>query len=174
MTRHQPHTDLEVLGLGLLPQLEHALAGRPVSCERLLHKDIQTLLDRVSEMHPAKRRRRSENGDVARFQTVHRFLISVEADELAVLRHVHLAGKLRLQAGQVLLKADPGRCRPWPPASIGPRLTERALGCCKPRRRARRSRSGRLAITPLPWQRGQREWPRWPKPKPGGLICRCF
>ena len=80
-------------------------------------------------MHPAKRRRRSENGDVARFQTIHRFLISVEADELAFRRHVHLAGKLRLQLGQVLLQAireDVGHGHQLDRAA----LDGKCVGCC--------------------------------------------
>ena len=111
VTRHQSHPDLEVLGGGVLREAEHALAGGAVDRDRLLHKDIQALLDGVGEMHPAKRRGRGENGDIARLQTIHRFLVGVEADELAVRRHVHLARELLLQIGQVFcepLRKDVG------------------------------------------------------------------
>jgi hypothetical protein len=41
-------------------------------------------------VHPAKRRRRRENGNIARLQTIHRMLIGVEAEKLAIGRYVDL------------------------------------------------------------------------------------
>ena len=43
-------------------------------------------------MDPAEAGRGGEDGDIARFQAVHGLFIGVEADELAILRHVHLSG----------------------------------------------------------------------------------
>ena len=65
----------------------------PSTVTRLLHEDVQALLDRVGELDPAERRRRGEDDDVAGLQAIHRLLVGVEADELAVLRHVDLVAE---------------------------------------------------------------------------------
>ena len=92
MPAHQTDADLEVLLLGFLAQLEHLSRARPVHRDRLLHEDVDPLVDGVGEMDPAERRRRRQDHHVARPQAIHRFLIAVEADELAFLRHVDLLG----------------------------------------------------------------------------------
>ena len=91
---HQADADLEVLLHRFLGQLEHLPRGRAVDRDRLLHEDVQALLDGVGEVHPAEGRRRGEDRDVARLQTVHRLLVAVEADELAILGHVDLVAEL--------------------------------------------------------------------------------
>ena len=91
---HQAHADLEILLLGLLGQLEHLPRGRAVHGDRLLHEDVQALLDGVGEMHPAERRRRGEDGHVAGLQAIHGLLVAVEAEEPAFLRHVQPVGGL--------------------------------------------------------------------------------
>ena len=84
---HQADADLEVLLLGLFAQGEHlARASGPSTRDRLFHEDVEALLDGVGEVHPAEGRRRGEDHHVARLQAVHRLLVAVEADELAVLR----------------------------------------------------------------------------------------
>ena len=93
----QAHAHLEPLLFRLLGQLQHAAGGRAVGRQRLLHEDVQSLLDRVGEMHPAKRQRGGKHRHVARLQTVHRLLVGVEAGEPAILGHVHLIAKLLLE-----------------------------------------------------------------------------
>ena len=93
---HQSHAHLEVLRRRLFGQFEHLAGRRTIGRQRLLHEDVQPLLDGVGEMHPAERQRRGEDRDVARLQAVHRLLVGVEADELAILRHVHLVAELLL------------------------------------------------------------------------------
>ena len=97
MARHQADAHLEVLGRRLLAQLEHPARGRAVGRHRLFHEDVQALLDGVAEMHPAEGQRRGEDGDVARLQAIHRLLVGVETDELAILGHVDLVGELLLE-----------------------------------------------------------------------------
>ena len=81
-----------------MPRLRPA---RACACEvgavgghRLFHEDIQALLDRIGEVNPAESRRRGEDGHVARLQAIHRLLVGVEADELAVGRHVDFGADL--------------------------------------------------------------------------------
>ena len=97
MAAHQAHAHLEVLLRRLLGQREHLARGGAVDRDRLLHEDVQALLDGVGEVDPAEGRRRGEDRHVARLQAVHRLLVGVEADELAVLGHVDLVGELLLQ-----------------------------------------------------------------------------
>ena len=96
VTGHQAHAHLEVLGHRLLAELEHPAGSRAVGRQRLLHEDVQALLDGVGKMHPAERQRRGEDRNVARLQAIHRLLVAVETDELALLGHVHLVGELLL------------------------------------------------------------------------------
>ena len=105
VTGHQPYANLEVLGLGLFGKLKHPPAGWAVNCDRLFHKDVKAFLYRVGEMYPAKSRRRCEDCDIARAQAIHRVLVSIEANELAVLRHIHLIGKIFLQVIITAFKA---------------------------------------------------------------------
>ena len=103
VTGHQPHADLQVLGRRLLGQREHPPAGRTIGGERLLHEHIETLLDGILEMNPAKRQRRGEDGHVALLQGIHRVLVAVEADEFLVIRHIdHFAVPLLQFAVAVL------------------------------------------------------------------------
>ena len=89
------------------------LALGAVGDERLFHEDIQAFLDRVAEMHPAESQRRGEDGDVARLQAIHGVLVAVEADELAVVRHIHFVGVLGLQRLEAVVQARFERRRPW-------------------------------------------------------------
>ena len=86
---HQAHAHLEVLFVGLLGQREHLARGGPVHGHGLLHEHVQPLLDGVGEVHPAERRRRGKDGDVARLQAIHGLLVTVKAKELAVRGHIH-------------------------------------------------------------------------------------
>ena len=65
MAAHQADADLEVLLLGFLVQREHPARTRTVDRDRLFHEDVDALVDRVLEMHPAEGRRRGENDDAA-------------------------------------------------------------------------------------------------------------
>ena len=76
VTAHQPDADFQALLLGLLGQGQHLAGRRPVDADRLFHEGMQALLDRVGEMHPAKRRRRGEDHHVSRLQAVHGLLDS--------------------------------------------------------------------------------------------------
>ena len=86
----QSHAHLELLLFRLLGELQHAAGGRAVGRQRLLHEDVQPLLDRVAKMHPAKCQRSGKDRHVARLETIHRLLVGVEADELAIVGHVDL------------------------------------------------------------------------------------
>ena len=86
----RPTPTLRFLATGFFGQLEHALAGRAVHRDRLFHEDIQVLLDRIREMNPAESRWSGEDGHVARLQAIHRFLVSIETDELAFFGDIDL------------------------------------------------------------------------------------
>ena len=90
VTRHQADGHLEVFLLRFLSELEHPARGRAIHGDGLFHKHVQALPDGVSEVDPTKRRRRRENDNVARLQAVHRLLVGVETDELAILRDIDL------------------------------------------------------------------------------------
>ena len=77
-----------------LGQGQHLARGGAVDRGGLFHEDVQPLLDRVGEMDPAEGRRRGHDHDVAGPEAVHRFLVAVKADELAVGRHVDLVWAL--------------------------------------------------------------------------------
>jgi len=97
VARHQADTDLEVLRCRFLAEFEHSARGRRIGGERLLHEDMEPLLDRVGEVGPTKRQRRREDRDVTRTETIHRLLVGVETDELPALRNVHLIGVSALE-----------------------------------------------------------------------------
>ncbi len=97
MPYHQTHAYLQALGVGLLREFQHPLRGGTVHGHRLLHEAMQALLDGVLKLHPAERRRRAEDHDVAGLHRVHRLFVGVEAQESAFLRNVHLRFELRLQ-----------------------------------------------------------------------------
>ena len=93
---HQADADLQVLLDRLLGQRQHLPRGRAVDGDRLLHEDVQALLDRVGEVDPAEGRRRGEDDDVAGLQAVHRLLVAVEADELLVFLDQQLVAAAEL------------------------------------------------------------------------------
>src|SRR5581483_12253572 len=84
VTGHQSYSHLQVLLRRCFRELEHPPGSRAVRRQRLFHEDIQVFLNGISEMHPAKRQRRRENRDVSGLEAVHRLLITVEPDELAL------------------------------------------------------------------------------------------
>src|SRR5579871_2016750 len=90
VARYQADADLEVGGGGLIRELEHPPACRPVHCYRLLHEHVELLGDGVGEMDPAKRGWGGKNDHVSRLQRIHRVLVGIETDELPLLGHVHL------------------------------------------------------------------------------------
>ncbi len=104
MPAHQADADLEVLGPRFLGQLQHLTRARPVHRDRLLHEDVEALLDGVGEMHPAEGRRRGQDHHIARPETIHRFLVGVEVDELAVVGNVHLLAQRPLQVAVAVLQ----------------------------------------------------------------------
>ena len=170
VTRHQSHADLQVLGGGVIRELEHAFAGWAIDRYRLLHEDIQAFLDGVGEMHPAEGRGRGENGNITRLQTIHRFLVGVEADELTIRRHVQLARELLLQIVQVFiepLRKDVGHGHQLDRTTLDGQRIRRCAAAPSAAADQRHSGSGRCR------QRGRGEWPRWPKLKPQP-ICRRF
>ena len=95
---HQSHSYFEILRCRLLGEREHPAGGRTIRRQRLFHEDVEPLLNGVSKMDPAKRQRRGKDRNVAGFQAVHRLLVSVEPDELAVLGHIHQLGVLPFQS----------------------------------------------------------------------------
>ena len=97
VARHQADADFEVFRGGLRGEIDHPARGRAVGGERLFHEHVELLLDRVGEMHPTKRERRREDGDVAGPQAIHGVLVRVKADELAVLGHVDARGVFAFQ-----------------------------------------------------------------------------
>ena len=103
--RHQSHAHLEVLRRRLFGQFEHLAGRRTIRGHRLLHEDIQPLLNGVGEMHPAEGQRRGEDRDVARLQAVHRLLVGVESDELTVLGHVDPIAELLLDVAIAAVEA---------------------------------------------------------------------
>ena len=113
VARHQADADLQSLLLRLLRQRIHFLRARTVGDQRFLHEDIQPLFDRVFEMHPAESERRGEDRDVARLQAIHRLLVAVEADEFAIVRHIHAVGVYGVDR---LVAAISGGSRKRPPS----------------------------------------------------------
>ncbi len=113
---HQAHADLEILLDRFLRQFQHPTRCRAVHRDRLLHEDIDALVNGIGEVDPAEGRRRGKNHDVARCQAIDGLLVAVEPDELAIVGDVDLVTKLRLQvteaAGQPVARTRP----PWPPA----------------------------------------------------------
>src|SRR6266404_3808319 len=85
VSRHQPHSDFKVLGRRRLGQLEHSAGAWAIDGERLLHENIEVLLNGISEMDPAERWRSGENRNVARFEAIEGLLVSIEADKLMIL-----------------------------------------------------------------------------------------
>ncbi len=100
VARHQADTDFQIFRFGGFGQFQHLLGRGAISGERLLHENIQAFIDGVTEMHPAKRERCGEDCDVAGFQEVHSFLVTVEADEFSVGGNVHF---VLMFAGQAII-----------------------------------------------------------------------
>ncbi len=86
----KPHADLQVLLLGDLGGLQPAAHGWAVGGERLLHEDVDALVDGVFELHRAEGGVCGQQHHVARPQAVDRLLVGVEAHELPLGRHVDL------------------------------------------------------------------------------------
>ncbi len=108
---HQPDSDLQVLAPRLFTERDHAPRGRAVHRDRLLHEHVQAFIDGVAEVHPAKCRRRSQDHYVARLESIHGLAVAVEANELALLRHVHLRSEAAAQPSVIvaqLLRKDVG------------------------------------------------------------------
>ena len=80
--------DAEPFRPGLVGEGEHLADARAVNRDRLLREDVLARSDRRLEMRGAETRRGGEN-DVVRVGREHP-PIGVEADELPLLRHVHL------------------------------------------------------------------------------------
>ena len=95
---HQSHAYFQVLRCRLLGEREHPAGGRTIRRQRLFHEDVEPLLNGVSKMHPTKRQWRRKDRNVAGLQTVHRLPVCVEANELAVCGHIHLAGAVSAQS----------------------------------------------------------------------------
>ena len=110
---HQADADLQVLLLRRFAEFQHPPGGGTVHRHRLLHEDVQALVDGVAELHPAEGGRRREDRDVAGLEAIDRFSVGVEADELAVLRDVHLRRRIAAAAGRGCRRAWRGRRRPW-------------------------------------------------------------
>ena len=122
-----PTPTLRFFAVACFGQLEHSARGRPVRGQRLFHENVQPLLDRVGEMHPAKRQRRGEDRDVARLQAIHRLLVGVEADELALLGHVDLFAECCFQRTDSCRASRSLNTSAMATSLIGPFLTDRAL-----------------------------------------------
>ena len=101
---HQSNSDFQVLGLGLLVELQHLAAGRTVHGEGLLHEHVQPLGDSVAELNPAESRGCGQDDDVPWLQAIHGLLIAVEPNELAVLRDIHLVFLLLLEAFKAVVE----------------------------------------------------------------------
>ena len=87
MANHQTDATLQILFVRLLGQVEHPLGGWAVGNERLFHEHVESAIDGVLEVNPAKRERCGQDRDVARTQGIHRFFVGVEADESLVFGH---------------------------------------------------------------------------------------
>ena len=94
MPAHEAHAHLEVALGGIVGQLQHLARARPVHGNRLLHEDVEPFLDRVGEVDPAECRRRGQDHDVARPQTIHGFPIRIEADEFVIVGYLNLVADL--------------------------------------------------------------------------------
>ena len=104
MPAHEADADLEILLDRLFAEFKHLLRRGAVGRERLLHEDVETLLDGVGEMGCAEGQRRGQDHDVAGLEAVHRVFVRIEANELAVGGHVHRLGDVavvlhRFEAG---------------------------------------------------------------------------
>ena len=85
---HQTDSNLHALLVGLSREVEHAPGARPIDGDWLLHEGVHALFDGIGEHRRPKRRRRREQGDVARPQAVEGLLVGLEADEDPVVGHV--------------------------------------------------------------------------------------
>ena len=94
---HEADANLQILRLRLIGEFKHPAAGGAVRRDRFFHEHIETLLDGVLEMHPAKRERRREDRNIAALHRIHRLLVTIEADELLVLGHIDEIAELVLQ-----------------------------------------------------------------------------
>ena len=99
---HEAGGDLEVLLLRELRGGQQPAVGRGVDGERLLHEDVDALLDRVLEVQRAEGGRGGQHDHVAGAETVDRLPVGVEAQELPLGRHVQTVLELWQLLGEVL------------------------------------------------------------------------
>lgn len=98
VTAHQTDGDLEVFLDGLFAQGQHLASARTVDGDGLFHERVDSLFNRIGELHPAESRRGCEDHHVARAETVHGLLVTFEANELAVVWNVDGVWELALEA----------------------------------------------------------------------------
>ena len=94
MAAHQPHADLQFLGVGLGGQFDDPLRARAVDRDRLFQKRVDALLDGIREVRRAEADRRGEDRDVAGPEAVDRSLVGVDADEAPLLGHIDMVLEL--------------------------------------------------------------------------------
>jgi len=94
----QADHNLAVLLVGHLGNLEHEPCAEAVNADGLLHEDVLASLDRSLKVIRTEARRRGQNHKIDVGQ-IDQLLIGVEANELAVSRHINLALVLHLVDG---------------------------------------------------------------------------
>ena len=90
VANHQPNTHLDALGIGLVSKFIHTTGGWTIHRHGFFHEHIDTSLNGIGKMHPAKSWWSGENGHISRIEAVDCLFITIEANELAVIRHLHL------------------------------------------------------------------------------------
>jgi hypothetical protein len=53
---------------------------------------VESLFDRIREVHPTKGHRRGQDHDITRLQTIHGLLVGLEPQEAAFFRHIEAIG----------------------------------------------------------------------------------
>ena len=119
---HQPHRDLQPLGIGPGGEFDDPPRARPVHRDRLLHEHVHALLDRGGEVGRAEGRRRGQDHNSSGRQRIDGLTVGVEAEKRAVVGHVHPLLKLLLE--RPLHRGDPfgkhvGHGRELHPAAPG-------------------------------------------------------
>ncbi len=93
MTAHQTARDLQILGLGGLPGLDHSSDSRGIHRERFFHEHMATFGDGILEVQGPKGRWRGKDHRIAGVERIDRFAIAIEADELPVGGDIGRFGK---------------------------------------------------------------------------------